>query len=47
MPTVTIDNVSVEVPQGTTVLAAAKQAGVKIPTLCYLENVQAIGACRV
>lgn len=47
MPTVTIDNVSVEVPQGTTILAAAKQAGIKIPTLCYLENVQAIGACRV
>ncbi|MCK5860970.1 MAG: [FeFe] hydrogenase, group A [Candidatus Hydrogenedentes bacterium] len=47
MPTVTIDNIAVEVPQGTTVLAAAKQAGIKIPTLCYLEDVQAIGACRV
>ncbi len=47
MPTITIDNVSVDVPQGTTILAAAKQAGIKIPTLCYLEDVQAIGACRV
>ncbi len=47
MPTVTIDNVSVEVPQGATVLEAARKAGIKIPTLCYLEDVQAIGACRV
>ncbi|HOZ47050.1 MAG TPA: NADH-dependent [FeFe] hydrogenase, group A6 [Candidatus Hydrogenedentes bacterium] len=47
MPTVTIDNITVEVPDGTTVLKAAQKAGVKIPTLCYLEDVQAIGACRV
>ena len=47
MPTLTIDNVSVDVPQDTTVLEAARQAGIKIPTLCYLEDVQAIGACRV
>ena len=47
MPTLTIDNVTVEVPQGATVLEAAKKAGIKIPTLCYLEDVQAIGACRV
>lgn len=47
MPTLTIDNVTVEAPQGATVLEAAKLAGIKIPTLCYLEDVQAIGACRV
>ena len=47
MPTLTIDGITVEVPAGTTVLQAAKQAGVKIPTLCYLEDVQSIGACRV
>ena len=47
MPTLTVDNIPVEVPDGTSVLEAAKKAGVKIPTLCYLENVQAIGACRV
>ena len=47
MPTVTIDNVKVDVAKGTTILDAAKEAGVKIPTLCYLEDVQAIGACRV
>ncbi|HOT22874.1 MAG TPA: NADH-dependent [FeFe] hydrogenase, group A6 [Thermoleophilia bacterium] len=47
MPTLTIDDIKVEVPEGTSVLQAARQAGVKIPTLCYLEDVQAIGACRV
>jgi NADP-reducing hydrogenase subunit HndD len=47
MPTLIIDNVKVEVPEGTSVLDACRQAGAKVPTLCYLENVQAIGACRV
>ena len=47
MPTVTIDNVTVDAPQGATVLEAAKLAGINIPTLCYLKDVQAIGACRV
>ncbi len=47
MPKLTIDNVPVEVPEGTTVLEAAKKIGVRIPTLCYLEKLQAIGACRV
>ncbi|MEI6449877.1 MAG: 2Fe-2S iron-sulfur cluster-binding protein, partial [Actinomycetes bacterium] len=47
MPTLTIDHIKVEVPEGATVLQAARQAGVKIPTLCYLDDVQSIGACRV
>ncbi len=47
MPKVTIDGIQVEVPGGATILDAAKQAGVNIPTLCHLEGVQAIGACRV
>jgi NADP-reducing hydrogenase subunit HndD len=47
MPTLTIDNTKVEVPEGTSVLDACRQAGAKVPTLCYLENVQTIGACRV
>ena len=37
MPTLTIDGIPVEVPAGTTVLQASRQAGVKIPTLCYLS----------
>jgi len=47
MPAVTIDNKRVEVPEGTNILDAARQAGVHVPTLCYLENVQAMGSCRV
>ena len=43
----TIDGVSVEVPAGTTVLEAAKKAGIKIPTLCYLKDINQIGACRM
>jgi iron-only hydrogenase group A len=42
-----INNCPVEVPEGTTVLYAAKQAGIRIPTLCHVEGLQTIGACRV
>jgi iron-only hydrogenase group A len=42
-----INNIPVEVPEGTTILAASKQAGIRIPTLCYVEGLKAIGACRV
>ncbi|HHN46343.1 MAG TPA: ferredoxin, partial [Planctomycetes bacterium] len=47
MPKLTIDGIRVDAPEGASVLQAARLAGVKIPTLCYLEGVQAIGACRV
>ena len=47
MPTLTIDNKRVQVAEGTNILEAARAAGVHIPTLCYLEKVQAIGSCRV
>jgi NADP-reducing hydrogenase subunit HndD len=47
MPKLTIDNIPLEVPEGTTVLEASKTIGLRIPTLCYLEKIQAIGACRV
>lgn len=43
----TINNIPAEAPEGTTILAAAKTVGVKIPTLCYLEGINEIGACRV
>ncbi|MBR3098612.1 MAG: [Clostridia bacterium] len=43
----TIDGINVEVPAGTTVLEAAKKAGIKIPTLCYLKDINQIGACRM
>jgi NADH-quinone oxidoreductase subunit G/NADP-reducing hydrogenase subunit HndD len=45
--TLTIDNQKVEVEQGTTILEAAKQIGVNIPTLCYMKDINAIGACRI
>lgn len=47
MITLTIDGVSVTVPEGTTVLEAAKAAKISIPTLCYLKGVNQIGACRI
>ncbi|MFW5775601.1 MAG: [Fe-Fe] hydrogenase large subunit C-terminal domain-containing protein, partial [Chitinivibrionales bacterium] len=47
MVNVTINNMQVEVPEGTTILEAAKKVGVKIPTLCHMENREALGACRV
>jgi len=47
MVNVTIDGVSVSVPSTYTVLEAARTAGIKIPTLCYLKDVNAVGACRV
>lgn len=47
MPKLTINGVDVSVPDGTTILAAAKNAGFEIPTLCALEDLHAIGACRI
>jgi len=47
MVTVTIDNKEISVPKGTTVLEAAKQIGVHIPTLCYLKDINEFGACRM
>jgi iron-only hydrogenase group A len=47
MISLTIDGFKVEVEEGATILEAARQAKVHIPTLCYLPEVQAIGACRV
>jgi iron-only hydrogenase group A len=43
----TINNLPVEVPAGTTVLAAAEQAGVRIPTLCHHPDQDVKGVCRV
>ncbi len=42
-----INGLAVTVPEGTTILDAAKSVGIKIPTLCYLRDINAIGACRV
>ena len=42
-----IDGNPVEVEKGTTILHAAKKIGVKIPTLCYIENLLPDGSCRL
>ena len=47
MVSLTIDNIKVEVPENTSVLEAARKANIKIPTLCYLKGINAIGACRI
>lgn len=44
---ITIDGINVSVDQGTTVLQAARQIGIKIPTLCYLEGINKPSSCRV
>ncbi|MGI6096643.1 MAG: NADH-dependent [FeFe] hydrogenase, group A6 [Dethiobacteria bacterium] len=45
--TLTVDGIEVTVPKGTTVLEAARAAGVKIPTLCHHPELKNEGACRV
>jgi len=45
--TLTINGVPVASSEGTTILEAAKEAGVWIPTLCHLEGISDIGACRL
>ncbi len=42
-----IDGVEVEVPDGTTILKAAKDNGIDIPTLCNLEGLTSYGGCRL
>jgi iron-only hydrogenase group A len=44
---VTVNNTVVEVPESYTVLEAARQAGFDIPTLCYMKEINEVGACRV
>ncbi len=47
MPNVSINGKNIVVDEGTTVLKAARKAGVDIPTLCFLEGKPPLGACRV
>ncbi|MBO5328678.1 MAG: (2Fe-2S)-binding protein [Clostridia bacterium] len=42
-----INGISVSVPEGSTILDAARQANIEIPTLCYLKNVNKEGSCRM
>ena len=47
MVTLTIDGLKVTVPAETTILDAAKAVSIKIPTLCYLKEINEIAACRI
>lgn len=43
----TIDGVRVKAKKGTTILEAAKEAGIDIPTLCFLKEINEMGDCRM
>lgn len=47
MYNIKINDVAYSVPKGSTILEAARFAGINIPTLCYLKDLNEIGACRV
>ena len=47
MVTLTIDNRTVTVPAGTTILEAARTVDIHIPTLCYLKEINEVASCRV
>ncbi|MFA4839294.1 MAG: NADH-dependent [FeFe] hydrogenase, group A6 [Candidatus Neomarinimicrobiota bacterium] len=44
---VTIDGMDVKVPMGTTILQAARDMGIHVPTLCYHEDLCISGVCRI
>ena len=45
--TLTIDGKHLSAEENATILQAATEAGIKIPTLCHLEGVYDVGACRL
>lgn len=47
MVNLTIDGIQVEVEEGTTILQASRKAGIDIPTLCFLKDINEIGDCRM
>lgn len=47
MVKLTIDRKAIEVPEGSTIMDAANSAGIPIPKLCFLKDINEIGACRV
>ncbi len=47
MINIKINGKEISVPKGITVLEAAKMANIDIPTLCYLKDINEIGACRL
>lgn len=45
--TIKINGMEVSAPKGSTILEAARLANIDIPTLCYLKDINEIGACRM
>ena len=45
--TLKIDGIDVAIEEGSSILDAAKEAGVHIPVLCHLEGISDVGACRL
>ncbi len=47
MVNIKINGMPLSVPNGSTILEAARHAGIDIPTLCYMKEINEIGACRI
>lgn len=47
MVNIKINGIECSVEEGTTILEAARKIGIKIPTLCWLKDINEIGACRI
>src|SRR5579863_9908450 len=47
MVTLTIDGFPVSVPEGTSIMRAAMEAGIQVPKLCATDSVEAFGSCRL
>ena len=47
MPTITIDDRAIEVPDDATILDAAERLGIEIPTLCFLKGLEPSTSCLV
>ena len=47
MVNIKINNTPLSVPKGISILEAARYAGIEIPTLCFLKDINEIGACRI
>ena len=45
--TLTIDGIEIKAKKGTTILQAARNAGIDIPTLCFLKEINEVGDCRM
>lgn len=47
MVNIKINGIPVQVEKGSTILEAARKTGIEIPTLCFMKDINEIGACRI